>query len=479
MSRLRSVGTTLAVASLLVATAGATASAESGAARSSAPDDVWRADGYGMIVAIRDGTLRQYQTTSVGCLPGPSARRSGTERGETMYDSTDGMVVGVRPARRPNRAELRFTHAPGHRELHRISALPRTCTRPPASGPVAAFDTFWQSYQENYPFFAAKGVDWHAMRDRYRPRVGPNTTEDQLFAIMRDMIDPLDDAHVDLTAGPDRYFTETRPGTTAPTADFDRRVRAYIVERDLGGRPLTQYANGRVAYADLPDGQGYLRINAFMAYLPDRPPSYLTDSAELDRALDAFLTPDRLDRLRGLIIDVRVNDGGMDNLGLRLAARLSDRPYLAYVKQARNDPRDPSRFTRPQPIEVRPNPETTRYTGPVAILTGGSTVSAGETFVQAMMGRAGSTIRIGEATQGVFSDVMQRRLPNGWQAGVPNEVFRTRDGRTFDGTGIPPNVLEPVFTEDEFANHRDSAFDRAVRMLPTGRAPGVLPTEAS
>lgn len=83
-----------------------------------------------------------------------------------------------------------------------------------------------------------------------------------------------------------------------------------------------------------------------------------------------------------------------------------------------------------------------------------------------MMGRPGSTIRIGESTQGVFSDVMQRRLPNDWQTGVPNEVFRTRDGHTFDGAGIPPNVREPVFTEDEFANHRDSAFDRAVRMLP-------------
>ncbi|MGW1992763.1 S41 family peptidase [Embleya sp. NPDC001921] len=468
MTRLRSACSTIAAASVLVLTAGATASADTGAARPPTSDGVWRVDGYGMLVTIQDGTLRQYQTTSVGCLPGPSARRSGGERGETTYDSTDGMVVGVRPVRHTNQARLRFTHAPGYREMRRVGALPPTCTRSAPSGRVAAFDTFWQSFEENYPFFAAKGVDWHATRDRYRPLVGAHTTEDELFAIMRDMIDPLDDAHVDLTAGPDRYFSETRPGTTAPTADLDRRVRAHIIDHDLGGRPPTEYANGRVSYADLPNGQGYLRINGFMAYLPDRPPSYLTDSAELDRALDAVLTPERLDRLRGLIIDVRVNDGGMDNLGLRLAARLSDRPYLAYVKQARNDPRDPSRFTRPQPIEVRPDPRSTRYTGPIAILTGGSTVSAGETFVQAMMGRPGSTIRIGEPTQGVFSDVMQRRLPNDWRAGVPNEVFRTRDGRTFDGAGIPPNVREPVFTEDEFANHRDSAFDRAVRMLPTG-----------
>lgn len=37
-----------------------------------------------------------------------------------------------------------------------------------------------------------------------------------------------------------------------------------------------------------------------------------------------------------------------------------------------------------------------RHTGPVALLTGGSTFSAGETFVQALMDRPGRTVRIGQ-----------------------------------------------------------------------------------
>lgn len=53
---------------------------------------------------------------------------------------------------------------------------------------------------------------------------------------------------------------------------------------------------------------------------------------------------------------------------------------------------------------------------------------------------------IGQPTQGVFSDVLVRRLPDGLVFGLPNEEFPTRTGRTFDGTRIPPQLTEPVFT---------------------------------
>ncbi|WP_369216125.1 hypothetical protein [Streptomyces flavofungini] len=48
---------------------------------------------------------------------------------------------------------------------------------------------------------------------------------------------------------------------------------------------------------------------------------------------------------------------------------------------------------------------------------------------------------------------------------LPNEQFLTRTGDTFDGPGMPPHLKEPVFTEEEFAKQRDSAFDRALNVL--------------
>jgi C-terminal processing protease CtpA/Prc len=98
-------------------------------------------------------------------------------------------------------------------------------------------------------------------------------------------------------------------------------------------------------------------------------------------------------------------------------------------------------------------------------LTGPLTISAGETFTQALMGRTPHVVRVGEDTQGVFSDVLGREMPNGWSFGLPNEVFRTAQGTTFDGRGIPPDVIVPVFTEDDIAARRDPAMAKALELL--------------
>ncbi|MFJ8820910.1 S41 family peptidase [Streptomyces sp. NPDC102467] len=409
-------------------------------------EGVWRVTGYGTVLSVTDGRLQEYQTTEAGCVRGDSARRTAPG----TYTDSEGTVFTLRP-----RGTLELAGSPGHRELRRIAELPASCGRPMPTGPVAAFDVFWQSFEENYPFFAAKDIDWHAVRDTYRPRVHAGTTRDELFAIFSDMVTPLYDAHVAVLDG-DRHFAQVRPGTTMPGEELDTKVKEFVVRRDLGGTALREFAGGRIGYADLPGGQGYLRISGFAGYAGQQR-SYAVHQAELDKALDAVLDPERTASLKGLIIDLRINGGGYDSLGLHIAERLTDTPYVAYRKR--------TQVTRPQPITVRPAPGVPRYTGPVALLTGGSTVSAGETFTQALLDRPGGTVRVGEATQGVFSDTMDRKLPNGMEVWLPNETFLTRSGTTFDGAGIPPHLRTPVFTDQEFAGNRDSAFDTAVAVL--------------
>ncbi|WP_055524632.1 S41 family peptidase [Streptomyces graminilatus] len=424
-----------------------------------AADGIWRMDGYGTVLSIRNGTVQEYQTTAVSCLKGDVAQRTGPG----TYTTPDGTVLTVRVQGDRDRASMRADSSVGDRNLRRIPELPDACTRPAPESPLDAFDVFWQSFEENYPFFAAKGIDWHAVRDQYRPKVHAKTTRDELFAVFSEMVKPLHDAHVAVQDG-DRVFAQVRPGTVLPTQELDTKVKKFIVARDLkDARNLQDFANGRITYADLPGGQGYVRISGFGGYVAGGAP-YAAQLAELGKALDTILSQERTQRLKGLIIDLRINGGGSDALGIHIAERLTGTPYLAYSKRARNDPADPTRHTRPEPVYVTPA-QGPRYTGPVAVLTGGSTVSAGETFTQALMDRRGRTVRIGQPTQGVFSDVMQRMLPNDMSAWLPNEEFLTRLGRTFDGPGIPPHLTEPVFTEEEFDKNRDSAFDRALNVL--------------
>lgn len=426
-------------------------------------DGVWRTDGYGTLVTVGAWGMQEYQTTAVSCLKGDFSKAR-AEQG--TYDS-DGDVLTLRLASDTRHALLGDDSAVGHRRLTRISALPAACTRPSSTDPRASFDVFWQSFEENYPFFAAKGIDWHAVRDHYRPLVHENTPRSELFGIFSRMIEPLHDAHVLVQDG-DRTYGVVRPGTTAPGRELDSRVKKFVVARDLKGATGRQdFADGLITYADLDGGLGYLRIADFDGYDPDDD-SYAADLTELDRMLNTVLTPARTRSLRGLIIDLRVNGGGSDALGIHIAERLTDTPYVAYSKRVRNDPADPSRHTPPEPVRVTPA-RGPRYTGPVALLTGGSTISAGETFTQALIDRPGRTVRIGQPTQGVFSDILVRYLPDGMAAWLPNEEFLTRTGRTFDGAGIPPDITEPVFTDEEFAKNRDSAFDRAVALLRPAR----------
>ncbi|OKK24184.1 protease [Streptomyces sp. CB02488] len=442
--RLRSSKAATALVALAL-TGGAIAPAA--AAQPGSADGTWRVNGYGTVLRIADGRLQEYQTTSVSCLEGESAQQTG----QGVFRAGDGTILTVRP----DAGSLELSGSVGRRELRRIGRLPQACERPTATDPVTTFDVFWQSFEENYPFFDAKGIDWHAVRETYRPKVHATTERDELFALFSEMVKPLYDAHVAVFDG-DRYFAESRPGTAVPGPELDTRIKNHIVARDLRGKKPREFASGRISYADLPEGLGYLRISGFAGY-DTEDPAYAAQLARLDKALDTVLTAGRTASLQGLVIDVRINGGGSDALGVHIAERLTDTPYVAYRKR--------TQYTRPRPVPVQPANGRPRYTGPVAVLTSGTTYSAGETFTQALIDRPGRTIRIGEPTQGVFSDTMDRVLPNGMALWLPNEEFLTRSGRTFDGAGIPPHIRTPVFTEEEFAKNRDSAFDAAVAAL--------------
>ncbi|MFD9438285.1 S41 family peptidase [Streptomyces sp. NPDC060006] len=425
-------------------------------------EGLWQMDGYGTAVAVSGRRMTTYDTTTVSCLPGSL---KGEQQGRTGPDGSRRFLVhggAVRVTVTPRKsgsARLHLASSTGTRILHRIAALPTACAKKPAADPRAVFDVFWQTYAENYPFFAAKHVDWEKVRDRFRPRLGKDTGDDELFAVLREMIEPLHDAHTGLSDGKDREYGGLRPDTPPHSPEDLARIDTAVGR--AVGVPLRQYANGALSFARLPEGTGYLRITRFVGYTAEA--SYAKWQAELEAALARI--PWR--SLTGLVLDVRVNGGGADPLGLRVAARLTDRPYTAYSKYARNDPTDPTRFTQGQPVTVRPH-HGPRFDGPVAVLTGPLSVSAAETFTQALMARTPEPVRIGQNTQGVFSDTLERALPNGWTFSLPNEEFRTAEGTTFDGPGIPPHHRTPVFTEEELAQGHDGALKKARELLRRG-----------
>jgi hypothetical protein len=457
LTSLRPARRLLVVVGIAAGLVAAPLSAPLAASAATSIDGVWQLDGYGTIVAIDNGKADLFATTSISCTPMGEYAQSGDR-----FTADEEQAFTVR--RHRDRAVMHVEGNVGDKQLRRLATLPKRCTVPGATGPLAVFDQFWTTYAENYPFFRAKGIDWNQVRDTYRPRVKPDMSEDALFDLLTAMIKPLGDAHTALHTKT-KNFDGVRPGTTLPTPELEAKRRPYIESTALKGVKFTSYANDRIGYADLPGRIGYLRVIAFLGY--GNVADYNAERKVLNDTIDQILTKDRTsgpNKLRGLILDLRINGGGSDQLALDLASRLTGKAFFAYSKRARNNPNDPAAFTAPQPLFVQPS-ERTKYTGPIALLTGGSQMSAGETFTQAMMNRTPRPVRVGQNTQGVFSDVLLRNLPNGWQFIVPNEEFRTRDWLAFDGPGIPPDVRTPVFTPAELAAKRDTAFSTALNLV--------------
>src|ERR1700693_3647193 len=56
----------------------------------------WRAEGYGLLLEIRDSKMRGLETTSVSCIPSWSAeRRAGVSTGETAAFAAQGSILEV------------------------------------------------------------------------------------------------------------------------------------------------------------------------------------------------------------------------------------------------------------------------------------------------------------------------------------------------------------------------------------------------
>ncbi|MEO7966104.1 MAG: S41 family peptidase [Gemmatimonadaceae bacterium] len=435
-----------------------------------APDaltGVWRSEGYGFVFVAKGDSLHAYEVTRTTCVPSFTAIRvaESTPGVEVTYvDGNDQFMVMA--GKSASEKRLHNDGAASDIVVRRIDAIPTQCATPTTDTPANNFDVFAQNWQEHYILFREKHADWPAIVASARARVTASTTPNELFTVLSGMIAPFEDAHTRISAPAIKQrFSTLRKGTDRVIAhgfaEFqskDLPILLGMTDRQLQGG-LRKFCNDQLQYGHVNDTTGYLRILGESGYTSEG--GFESGLKALDAALDTIFGDPRL---KGLVIDVRVNFGGADPYGLALASRLASNSWTAYAKAARSEPTDLDKWTPPQPSMVQPS-NRPGFRGPVVELMGPLTISAGETTTQALMGRTPKVLRLGENTQGVFSDVLMRRMPNGWRFGLPNEVFRSSDGKTFDGPGIPPDIEVPVFAADDIAAGRDPGLERAAREL--------------
>jgi carboxyl-terminal processing protease len=310
----------------------------------------------------------------------------------------------------------------------------------------AQFDSLWSTFDREYSYFDYKHIDWNALRTTYRPRAVAAADQTAFIGVVREMLGQLHDLHVVL---------RDSAGATIPTytpqdfVNWNRTVWQQYIARASWTQGQTNWGYGTF------DSVPYFAIGAWGAES--------IRSADFDTALERF---------RGapaLILDVRMNPGGSDQLAFEIAGRFAPSSVAAGSVRFRNGPSHGD-FGPIIPRTLNPR-GSWQFTGTVLLLVGRLCASSNETFIDGMRQLAHVTVA-GDRTAGASGNPGTFPLANGWSYTVSRWIDYTTENQVLEDVGISPDILIAASASD-FAQGRDPVLDWAldrVKGVPSQRS---------
>ncbi len=307
----------------------------------------------------------------------------------------------------------------------------------PANKPEENFEILWKFVDEKYSFFEYKNINWKQVYHKYRPMVGENTSEAELFDIMSDMLYELRDGHVNLFSDFDisrnwNFFTD-RP----------QNFNYTVIERNYLKDDYK--ITGPLFNTILDTNIGYIYYSSFVNTISED---------NIDYVLHRF------SQMKGIIIDVRNNGGGNPYNAFLIASRIADTKRKVYRTYLKNGPGHED-FSEPNDVYIEPEGDI-GFTKKVAILTNRSSYSA-TTFFAAMMKAFPNVVLIGDTTGGGGGMPAGGEMANGWSFRVSASRTFMPDGYNIEG-GVPPHIQINTSPLDE-ANGIDSIIEKAIDEL--------------
>lgn len=389
-----------------------------------------------------------------------------------------------------------------------------------------AFDFVWTTINDHYYDASLNGVNWGAVRERYRPLALAASDDDTFWDTLDRMTGELKDAHTrvespksvalrmrdesvalgftfspiegrlvvtNVNSDSDAWWAGVRPGMSVagignePAMEAYERLKAATrldsTERSRHARTLRRLLTGepgtQAAFTfERPDGT---RFDAVLSRkrIDTRPseshrilPSgfgylrftqwTLAVTAEVLEALEA------LKSAPGLVIDLRGNPGGSAHaVNLVLRRFFPSHAELGSVLTRTGKP--VALFMGAVEIIKLRNSvpgDKDAYRGPVAILVNAGSASASELFSSTMQA-AGRAIVVGQPSCGCLLGFLgYARVPGGAELAYSEVGFRLPNGKRIEGEGVIPDVPVPLTPRDLQVN-RDRALEEAQARLAT------------
>jgi carboxyl-terminal processing protease len=338
------------------------------------------------------------------------------------------------------------------------------------SKPEQNFEKLWKEFDDNYALFEVKGVDCQATYTTYRKQITAKTSDQELVAIFKQMLDPLKDGHINIFQKDKRLYKGESSNNSFKTEFQGVEKEFWINVNNLlqqNGLPLPQPKGALVdgnftkavppMYISRSNEIGYIRFTRFFNQLKGVMGSEADearDQIELANLVDQTLS--EFGMCRGLIIDLRDNGGG--HSGYELAGRfVSDSARVNYKSIRTNGKFSPLKEYWAKPFG------NVRFTKPIVILTSDRTASAAEDFTLALSQFPHGTI-IGTHTKGMFSDIYSFVLPNKMEVSLSNQLYYDVNKEILEDKGVVP-TLEIRNTRNEVETKTDAMLAMAFEKL--------------
>lgn len=348
-----------------------------------------------------------------------------------------------------------------------------------------SFEVFWHTFNELYPFFEQRKINWSNLYDEYRLKINNQTSNEELAKIIRDMMNPLEDARAFLkskeTDTIDIFVVfpewarepiknalnlieenvalgkwEGAQGKVAEVLDETFNDFLPVIKQQYLRSKFKTKCNGMVFYGMVNETVGYVYLARVFNYASDVKHDSFKAIEIFNQAFDEII--DELNSVKNIILDIRFCLGGDDSIGLAVTERFSDKKRIVLAKKAKGA----EGLSPPREFFVDPEGKTTFTDKKVFVLTSGVTISGGENLA-IMMNALPNTTFIGEPGPVILSDTISRHLPNGWQSFLPMEIFYSHDGKAYETQTFPIDV-KVALNRETFKKQKDDILEKAIEL---------------